>query len=492
MRQRTFAAWMCASAGVMLLLATTLEAQFTPPPPAPAAKLPPLLYVRLAGPKGMKVTLYRGEAQGVRFDAPCVIGLRPGYRCQIELSNIPGFKGASFFPTLDVHGSLALIAQLRNADYPATILFTDDDFAKVEAGTLLRKTIILERPEDALPIAARADQPIELAVPPGRHLLQEASRHGAPLAVMTLGQRRFTREEMRDAALPGTLLLPGEKNLAVPRVPPCLPWACYSVSDPLLGPPHAGEWTTLHDGGDMNLPAGYGQGGRLAGLDPSDTIAEYVDPRGRKRIVPSNRVHVCVPRFILLRTEQTVGGHVATLAPGGTQSNQQGIAFTGRLTFAEEKTPLRLESTAGRLKPSATVNEEGTAVTGRVNGTEVAATLRAPDTLDGSHPPPRAGLPPLRPLRIIKWPSCAGANVGDIITFYLRFTNQGAEPITDVAVSDSLTPRFEYVAGSQRTDRAAGFTLQQNEAGSAVLRWEFAGALPAGASGTISFQVRVR
>ena len=64
--------------------------------------------------------------------------------------------------------------------------------------------------------------------------------------------------------------------------------------------------------------------------------------------------------------------------------------------------------------------------------------------------------------------------------------------MTDVVVSDSLTTRFEYVAGSQQTDRVAGFTVQANEAGSSVLRWEFPGALPGGGSGTISFQVRVR
>ena len=59
-------------------------------------------------------------------------------------------------------------------------------------------------------------------------------------------------------------------------------------------------------------------------------------------------------------------------------------------------------------------------------------------------------------------------------------------------MSDSLAPRFEYVKGSTRTDRDALFTTQPNEAGSAVLRWEFTGALQPHEHGLISFEVRVR
>ncbi len=79
-----------------------------------------------------------------------------------------------------------------------------------------------------------------------------------------------------------------------------------------------------------------------------------------------------------------------------------------------------------------------------------------------------------------------------MVTFYLKYTNQGGLPITDIAVSDSLAGRFEYVPGSAHADRDAVFTTQPNEAGSLIVRWEVAGALPPGQSGTVSFQVRIR
>ena len=63
---------------------------------------------------------------------------------------------------------------------------------------------------------------------------------------------------------------------------------------------------------------------------------------------------------------------------------------------------------------------------------------------------------------------------------------------TDVAVTDSLSGRLEYVEGSAQSDRDAVFTLAQNEAGSVVLRWEVSGTLQPGQSGRVRFKVRVR
>ena len=70
--------------------------------------------------------------------------------------------------------------------------------------------------------------------------------------------------------------------------------------------------------------------------------------------------------------------------------------------------------------------------------------------------------------------------------------NTGNRAISDVVVSDSLSGRLEYVPGSAKTDRNAVFTMQMNEAGSVVLRWEVGGRLLPGQTGLISFQARVR
>ena len=64
--------------------------------------------------------------------------------------------------------------------------------------------------------------------------------------------------------------------------------------------------------------------------------------------------------------------------------------------------------------------------------------------------------------------------------------------MTDVAVTDSLSGRLEYVPGSAQSDREAVFTMQANEAGSSVLRWEIGGTLAPGDTGRVKFKVKVR
>lgn len=489
MRRRTAVMLrMLLAATLLSILAGTLRAQFQPAAPAPQ---PPLLYLRLAGPKGMKVTVYRGDPTGATLDAPCVIGVRPGYAYRLALSNIAGFPAATFSPTLEVRGSLWLTSQLRNADFPVTVMFRSEDFAKVEQGAMIKKIIVLEHPETAEPIPARAAEPIEIPVSAGRELQHEIQGRGAPLAIIFLGQRSLTAAELAAAAVPGTVHLPGEKMLPQPGQAPWVPWACYALQDPLLGRQSPADYLSVYDGGDSKLRAGYDNTGRLRGLDPSDTVAEYVDSKGRPRVVPSNRVALCLPRYVILKTETGLASQTVAFGPGSAHVSQERAVFSGRLPFLEHTQPLHLESAANRLKPSGTQFTAGTAITGDVNGLQVSAALRSTNTLDGSCPPPTSPTPD-RPLRIIKWPDKKGCNIGEVVMFSLQYTNHGSQPITNLVVSDSLTTRFEYVPGSQKSDREARFTTQANEAESSILRWEFPGALQPGETGLITFQVRVR
>ncbi len=134
----------------------------------------------------------------------------------------------------------------------------------------------------------------------------------------------------------------------------------------------------------------------------------------------------------------------------------------------------------------------GPSVVARVeNGPElVRATAETRDlTSMGFQGPP---MTTSRPLSLFKWADRDSANVGDVVTFFLRYANQGQRTLTDVAVSDSLTSRLEYVSGSAKSDRPALFTMQENEAGSMILRWEISGKLLPDDKGVIRFQARVR
>jgi uncharacterized repeat protein (TIGR01451 family) len=458
--------------------------------PAPQPALPPLLYVRLSGPKGMKATLYRGQEKGQSFDTPCVVGVRPGYGYRFALSDIPQFPRQVFFPTLEVRGTLLLSDKLRNADFPATLHFNEEELARVQEGALLKKVVILERPDQAFPAASKADAPLEVNVPSPRDPLLESQERGLPIVTMSLGQRQLTTEELAAQAVPGTLLLPGDKVLGWPRVAPWVTWGYCPVFDPIIGQRHPAEYVTLFDGGDSGNPAGFGQG-KLRGLDPTDTVAEYTDSKGNRKLAVSNRVGLCIPRFVVYRGESGLVTQVATLGTGSTRNSQTQIVMRNNQQLVEQTQQQTIEALLSRQRASALTHTTGTQIVARMLGLELKSSLQNVEIVNGLCECPRQEAPD-RPLLIIKWPDKCGANIGDTLTFHLKYSNQGGQPITDVIVSDSLTTRFEYVPGSAKTDRPATFTTQANEAGSQILRWEIQGTLQPREHGLITFQVRVR
>ena len=100
-----------------------------------------------------------------------------------------------------------------------------------------------------------------------------------------LGGASSPAEELAAAIVPGTILLPGERSLRWPRCGPCSAGMRAPSTTRGIGPKPPEE-ECLHDGGDRGLPAGIGPDGRLRGLDPEDTVAEYTDSAGRRRLTP--------------------------------------------------------------------------------------------------------------------------------------------------------------------------------------------------------------
>ena len=448
---------------------------------------PPLLYVRFEGPKGSHVTFVRGN-QPQTLALPAMVGLRPGYIYRCALGGLPDRPGVVYFPTIEVRGSMILHHKLRGADFPATILFRDFELDKASQGTLFRKIVVLERPDTAVPYASAPDSPIELPLKNDIDAFAEARERGMAMAVVYIGPRQYSPEEL--AAVAGTIFLPGDKTLSHPAGPPMVPWNCCSLVDPVLKTVHPSEYTTVYDGGDSGLPAGYDKKGTLRGVDPSDTIAEYVDSHGRKKIAISNRVALCLPRFILLKTETIPIIRAAIINPNINVALAGDRTATSYTKIVERTQAFQVEVARERAKPSVNVNDYGVSVVGTVAGVKMLGTIAAPRGLDGVKVMEKSAED--IPLLICKWPDRAGALIGEILTFYLKYSNPGKTPISDVVVIDNLTARFEYVKGTSKTDRDGTFTFQPNDAGSSLLRWEVNGPLLPGESGMISFQVRIR
>ena len=149
-----------------------------------------------------------------------------------------------------------------------------------------------------------------------------------------------------------------------------------------------------------------------------------------------------------------------------------------------------VELARGRERVSGIHGSEGVVVTAQFEGTATIAGRLKTAAMTGECLKPGPG--PDRPLVLCKEADKYTARVGDIITFTLKYSNSGAQPMTDVVVTDSLTGRLEYVAGSEKTDRDAVFTAKENEAGSLILRWQINGQLLPAHTGVITFQAKVR
>jgi uncharacterized repeat protein (TIGR01451 family) len=459
-------------------------------PPAPHHVPAPLLSVRFAAPVGSQVTLYRGARTGCEFDAPVTVGLRPGYLYRVKLARLPGHPDVALFPSLEVRGTLHLPANLYAADYPAPVVITEQDITLALAGGLITKVIYLEDPARAQAVATRPDEPLEITIRPGLDPMDEARAFGRPMLIVRLGARTFHPEEMAHLSVPGTVLLPGERALSEPPVRPCLPWAGIPVYDPIVGP-RPPEEECLHDGGDGGVPAGFDQEGHLHGLDPADTVAEYTDNHGQKHLAISNRVCLCVPRFAALVVPLAPAGFESLLALAKSQTALGQEMLQVKQGGVEVRQSEQLVAMRSRERASGMEAGIGTVPVAQIQGRAVVIGLLHEQTVVGALVE-KICLPPERPLVLCKTADRQAVQVGDLVTFTLKFTNTGGQPMSGVVVSDSLTGRLEYVPGSAQSDRQAIFTMQANEAGSRMLRWEVAGRLLPGESGVVRFQARVR
>jgi uncharacterized repeat protein (TIGR01451 family) len=447
----------------------------------------PVLYIRVNAPGKTQSTFFDGPAPRT-FDNPTVVGLRPGYIYRFKLSNLEGYPKLSLYPTIKVFGSLMLPKPMAVADFPAPINFTQDEINRALHGTLISKLMVLEDPEKALPVAAETNVPLEYEAKNERDLEAEARRRGRILLLLQFGERQVADEDLVAGSIANTVLLPDTPAMGPPAFPPAFPWGCVPLFDPMLGPKPLTE-ECMHDGGDVGAPVGFGPGGELQGLDPSDTVAEYVDGCGKKKIAISNRVCVCVPRFAVVRTELQLELTETIAGPVNVQLTQPPFIIRVKAPPILQEQVEQPEQILMPKRPSQLVAGAAPIIVEQLFSTALVIGSQQSQMVIGTcH-------------KEVHQPSCLVlcksadkkiAQIGDLVTFTLQYSNPAGAPVSDVVVSDSLTGRLEYVPGSAHSDRPATFTTQENEAGSLILRWQLTGDLKPGEIGTVTFQTRIR
>jgi uncharacterized repeat protein (TIGR01451 family) len=525
------------------------------PGPGVTALPPDIQVVRFQGPEGLAVEVLGptpspvppGDGGGI-----LTVGLKRGVGYRLRISNIPERPGVEVFPVIEVVGHLHRPDGIDPGKYPIRVIFTLDDLDTVlNLGRLVTKVIYLEEPDQALPFRMAKDQIPVVTLNPTEHPLRVASALGRPMAIVRIGGRHPTVEEVNGGSA-GDLGLDWVGGIGTGPCPflrqdgsrcpmPCGP-VCTAPAPPAQPLLPRDEY--ICDGGDRGIPVTVGSDGRLGGVEPRDAVVRFdigLGDRVKPRILPTNIVCIYAPRFAEVRV--TTGSN-ATIDIQGPRVNHvvetpllaRNQAESRRLVQNQSAELARNRSRASGLKGREWIDEESTNRRAggynnitqlasnlqkqnaelarnrekaglmkkkiRVEGIKTAATPVVTGVVEGAgetvkvwgpHAMTGVETPPDRPgLAVIKRVSATEAEPGDTLTYVIYYRNMGNTPIRSVAIADSLLPRLEYVKGTSRGPEGTVFTSAFNRVGSTELRWTLPGVLAPGATGHVSFEVIVR
>jgi uncharacterized repeat protein (TIGR01451 family) len=518
--------------------------------------LPPdIQVVRFQGPEGLAVEVLApapspvppGEGAGI-----LTVGLKRGVGYRLRISNIPERPGVEVFPVVEVVGHLHRPEGINPGKYPIRVIFTMDDLdSVVQQGRLVTKVIYLEDPDQALPLRMTKDQIPVVSLNPTEHPLRVASALGRPMAIVRIGGRRPTIEEV-NAGATGDIGMDWAAGIGTGPCPfirqdgtrcpmPSGP-KCTAPAAPSQPPLPRDEF--LCDGGDRGIPVTIGSDGRLGGVEPRDAVVRFdigLGDRITPRILPTNVVCVYAPRFAEVRVTTGTNETVDVQGPRSGTSIEtpllaRNLAESRRVVQNQSPELARNRARASGMKGRNWIDEESNnrAAGGFENVTQLSSNLQkqhlelarnrqkaglmkekirlegiktatppvvtgvvegAGETVKvwGPHAMTGVETPPDRPgLAVIKRVSAVEAEPGDTLTYVIFYRNMGNTPIRSVTIADSLLPRLEYVKGTSRGPEGTIFTTAVNRVGSTEMRWTLPGTIAPGTMGHVSFEVIVR
>ena len=519
--------------------------------------------IRVELPSQGRVTWFVGSRDDVKEAAQVRLAVSQSYR--LRLSDLPEFPGIELYPSVEVLDRLHPPSGQSDA-FPLPITFTLEEIEAAVEGRMVTKVIYLEQPQLALPFELTPDTAVR-TVNARLNLIEEADKAGRPLALIRIGGRLpATHEKQGPFFGSGAPILTSSvrKPVDVSKTANVIQAASFSEAEPrvtLTSHSDAQEAITLKskpvtanpklvelfpdeylfDGGDRAYPVRYDRE-QILGVDTEDTIAEYQDHNGNRRVKPSNRVAIYAPRFAAVRSVYGVREDFNVQRVTNNFDQVRGAGFRqqlgGKTHLQRDRLQgVRMRSRAGGLLGKATRSDvsatKGVAQNtkllnlfedvqflrdgefrvselARLNGgitaasawsrelnpvimanltaaQEVYAMFKVAELtgVDESHK--KTGQ-----LRIVKLADKDSAKPGDVINFTIRFDNLGDRELRNIRIIDNLTPRLEYIDDSATSDRAGSTNVDDNGEGSQVLRFELDAPLTGHTGGVISFQVRLR
>ncbi len=520
--------------------------------------------IRVELPSTGRVTWFAGSRDEAKEAAQVRLAVSQSYR--LRLSDMPEFPGIELFPSVEVLDRLHPPSGQSDA-FPLPIAFNIEEIEAAVEGRMVTKVIYLEQPQLALPFELTSDTAVR-TVNARLNLIHEADKAGRPLALIRIGGRLPAPHETQgpffgsgapiltsSARKPANVTTANVSEAttfteAEPRVQLASHADAQEANSPktMMKPAAVNPKLVklfpdeyLFDGGDRGYPVHYDRE-VMHGVDTEDTIAEYHDDQGNRRVKASNRVAIYAPRFAAVRSvngvredfnvqrvtnnfDQVQGAGLRSRVGGKTHLQRdrlQGVRMRSRAggllgkatrsdvsatrTAAQQTKLLNLFEDVQFLRDGEYRQSEIAQLNGGLTaaGTwtrelnpvimanlssaqEVYAMFKVAELtgVDESHRKPGQ-------LRIVKLADKDSAKPGDVITFTIRFDNLGDRELRHVRIIDNLTPRLEYIDDSATSDQPGSTNVDDNGEGSQVLRFELDNPLKGHTGGVISFQVRLR
>ncbi|HWE39702.1 MAG TPA: hypothetical protein VG406_24345 [Isosphaeraceae bacterium] len=517
----------------------------TAPAEAPAASSAPTLppdvqLVKFRVPEGVALELLGPATEPLPTGvAPDLIAMKVGVAYHLKLSKFAERPDAVLYPVVEVVGHLHRPSGIDPSKFPIRVPFRDSDILDaIDRNRMVSEVIYLEDPEQALPMALPKGEIPVATLTAGENPLKVAAKLGRVMAMVTLGGRAPTADEI--ATVSGSGLTSGPCPFVGPSGPCGLPCGPVTGTPPPPGRPWLPKDEFICDGGDRDTPLQFIGDGGLRGIDPRDALIVFNDGR-RPRVLPTNMVCIYAPRFAAVLVSLAAVGNVTVQGPRGAEilerqqttalrqptlkfvrnetlvlarhrmrpSNLQNRAIAGGVAELRVldglvggvrataiKTPVGAETLKNRrkamgiktlAKPVGIKTAESAVVTGLVQGPMQTVMTWPAREVAGSETPPN-----LPGLAVIKRVSTGVAEPGDVITYSIQYRNMGNTPISSVSIIDSLTARLEYVPRSAKGPAGTVFTAGENKSGGTELRWDLPGALAPGAEGYVTFEALVR
>ncbi|MBX3417270.1 MAG: hypothetical protein KF851_06675 [Pirellulaceae bacterium] len=277
------------------------------------------------------------------IEAHPTVGVAVGPIYRFRITGIPEQPGVTIYPSLELINQLTPPEGLAMR-FPVPLNFSMEDLRAAAEGRMVMKVVYVENPETALPYRQIADDQPFFDIGDSEDALRTAERLGRPIAILRLGSRVPTSDELNAAysasGIPLTVFPASfseqlaQQKLTAEQVSfsressrqdcqpspqfnqcnACPQWPGFSCP-PTLWPTgmevmesgKANRDEFLCDGGDRNFKIKVRENGDVGGLDLEDTVGHFRTFDGLLLTTESNQVCIYSPRFAAVRkVSQTV------------------------------------------------------------------------------------------------------------------------------------------------------------------------------------------